>query len=472
MSTAVWWIRRGLRLTDNQALAEALKDGTQVVPLFIVDPNLVKSRNAGEVRLAFLWEALRQLAASLEERGSRLIVRHGDPQSVLPELVESLGETAVFAEEDYSPYAQHRDRQLAEKISLTLTPGVTIHHPETVHKQDGDPYVVYTPYKRTWNERPLPKENQLIKVPDQINTPADLESEPIPDSPRLPDNIPFPPSEKEAQKRLKQFTEGQDAPIFSYATERDFPAIDGTARLSPYLRLGLISCRQAMVTAVAARQRASNKEAQAGAQTWLDELIWREFYLSILYHFPHVSKGNFREDYDNLQWENDEDQFEKWCQGQTGYPIVDAAMRQLKHSGWMHNRSRMIVASFLVKDLLIDWRWGERWFMQHLVDGDPAANNGGWQWAAGTGTDAAPYFRIFNPTTQGEKYDSEGKYIRKWVPELADVPDKFIHEPSKMSAAQQKKHNCHIGEDYPAPIVNHKEARQRTLEAYKAAKNS
>ena len=239
-----------------------------------------------------------------------------------------------------------------------------------------------------------------------------------------------------------------------------------------YLRFGMISARQAVATAVSCLENASSKAARQGAETWLSELIWREFSSHILAHFPHVLRGNFRPEYDGIAWRNDEAEFRAWSNGRTGYPLVDAAMRQLTTTGWMHNRARMVVASFLVKDLLIDWRWGEKFFMQHLLDGDPAANNGGWQWAAGTGTDAAPYFRIFNPTAQAKKFDPDGRYIRKWLPELADVPQKFIHEPWQMPESVQNSSSCRIGQEYPAPIVAHHEARERTLAAYKNAREA
>jgi deoxyribodipyrimidine photo-lyase len=236
------------------------------------------------------------------------------------------------------------------------------------------------------------------------------------------------------------------------------------------LRFGMLSARQAVVSALAAREAALDGQARTGAQTWLNELIWREFYMAILAHFPDVLEGSFRANLREIAWENDENAFAAWCQGRTGYPAVDAAMRQLVETGWMHNRARMIVASFLVKDLLIDWRWGERFFMQHLVDGDPAANNGGWQWSAGTGTDAAPYFRIFNPTTQGKKHDPDGAYVRHWLPELAHVQDKYIHEPSKMPLDVQQAAGCVIGQDYPAQIVDHAWARERVLNVYRQAR--
>jgi deoxyribodipyrimidine photo-lyase len=248
--------------------------------------------------------------------------------------------------------------------------------------------------------------------------------------------------------------------------------LPGTSGLSPYLRFGMVSAWQVHVAALAAIDAAPNDQARKGAETWLNELIWREFYIAILYHFPRVRRNSFRAGYDRIQWANDRGAFMAWCEGRTGYPVVDAAMRQLAQTGWMHNRARMIVASFLVKDLLIDWRWGERWFMQRLVDGDPAANNGGWQWTAGTGTDAAPYFRIFNPVSQGQKYDPRGAYVRRWLPEMVRVPDQFIHQPWTMAWEDQKSAGCYIGHEYPAPIVDHAWARQRTLAAFTQAREN
>jgi deoxyribodipyrimidine photo-lyase len=234
----------------------------------------------------------------------------------------------------------------------------------------------------------------------------------------------------------------------------------------------MISVRQATISAQSAIEIAPNAQARKSAETWLNELIWREFYINILHHFPRVRGHSFRSEYDRIGWDNEQTAFTAWCEGRTGYPVVDAAMRQLAQTGWMHNRARMIVASFLVKDLLIDWRWGERWFMQHLVDGDPAANNGGWQWVAGTGTDAAPYFRVFNPVLQGQKFDPQGAFVRRWLPELNQVPDKFVHHPWTMPMEEQQKAGCLIGPDYPAPIVDHGQARQRALAAFAQAREA
>jgi len=243
--------------------------------------------------------------------------------------------------------------------------------------------------------------------------------------------------------------------------------LDGTSGLSPYLRFGMVSARQAAWAARQAEAWAKNAAERQGAETWLNELIWREFYAAILYHFPYVRRMAFRQGLRNIPWRDDPAGFAAWADGRTGYPVVDAAMRQLNATGWMHNRARMIAASFFTKDLLIDWRQGERYFMQRLLDGDPASNNGGWQWTAGTGTDAAPYFRVFNPVLQGSKFDPHGAYVRRWVPELVDVPEAYIHSPWEMPADVQKQAGCWIGKDYPAPIVDHHQARQLVLAAYR-----
>lgn len=473
MTRAVWWIRRDLRLTDNQALHAALAHSDAVLPVFVLDDALLASAYSGEKRTAFLLGGLRALDEALRARGSRLIVGRGDPAAVLTRLAQDHAVTAVFAEQDVSPYARSRDERVAQALApvpLTFTPGPSIRPLEQIVKDDSTPYTVYTPFSKRWKARPPVVRGDILPAPQSLTTPGEVPGDPLPQEPVLPSGVPFPPGEDEAKARLRAFVHGDDAPIFDYANDRNRPDLDGTSRLSPYLRFGMLAPRLAALAAYTALERAPSAGAAKGAETWLNELIWREFYLKILQEYPYVRQGAFRPEYDAIRWHNDPAEFDAWCAGQTGYPFVDAAMRQLNTTGWMHNRARMVVASFLVKDLLIDWRWGERYFMQQLVDGDPAANNGGWQWTAGTGTDAAPYFRIFNPITQGEKFDPDGAFVRRWVPELANVPGKFIHAPWTMAKSDQIRAACTIGQTYPAPIIDHGWARQRTLDAYKIAR--
>jgi deoxyribodipyrimidine photo-lyase len=465
MRRSIWWIRRDLRLHDNPALEAALQNAQEVIPVFILDPKLLASPYVGDKRLAFLFAGLQVLDADLQNRGGRLIIRQGEPGQVLQSLAVAHQAERVFAQEDFSPYARVRDARAAQLIDLTLTPGVIAHHPTQVLKDDGTPYTVFTPFSRKWKS--LVEPGPPLPAPNQIPVPSEVESDPLPAPPALEKPLELMPGEAAALGLLDDFVGGPEAPIYDYNTLRNRVDLSGTSMLSRYFRFGMLSARQAIGAAQACLRQAKDSTGRKGAETWLNELIWREFFTAILYHFPQVRVGSFRKAYQNLPWENDEAQFADWCAGQTGYPIVDAAMRQLSQSGFMHNRARMIVASFLTKDLLIDWRWGERWFMQHLLDGDPAANNGGWQWSAGTGTDAAPYFRIFNPITQSKKHDPEGTYIRRWVPELEAVPLKFLHEPWTMPAEAQQRAYCQIGEDYPAPIIDHAWARERTLAAYK-----
>jgi deoxyribodipyrimidine photo-lyase len=471
MRTALWWLRRDLRLTDNQALAAALAHADRVIPVFVLDPMLLDSPYVGPKRVAFLLGGLRRLDGDLRARGSRLIVRRGDPQDELIALLAECGAEAIFTEEDFTPYSRQREYGVAERLPLHLVGGRIVHLPGTILKADGTPYTVFTPFSRRWKTLPPPQASTVLPALDRLPAPPEVGSLPIPEEPALPPTVPFQPGEAEAQRRLRAFVEGDDPPIYQYAEARDRLDINGTSRLSPYLHLGMLSTRQAVVAALEGIAAAPDAESRQGAETWLNELVWREFFVHILYHFPHVLEHSFRANLRAVPWENDEEAFAAWCEGRTGYPVVDAGMRQLAQTGWMHNRARMIVASFLVKDLLIDWRWGERYFMQQLMDGDSASNNGGWQWTAGTGTDAAPYFRIFNPVLQGKKHDPQGAYVRCWVTELAQVPDRFIHQPWKMSLVEQQKAGCIIGQDYPAPIVDHAWARERTLAAYAQARD-
>jgi deoxyribodipyrimidine photo-lyase len=470
MKTALWWIRRDLRLTDNQALSQALQEAEIVIPVFILDPALRASPYTAPRREEFLFDGLRRLEEGLIERGSRLILREGKPKETLEKLVQESGAQGIFAEEDYSPYAQQRDERVRQSLPLRLAGSPVVRSPWSVLKPDATPYTVFTPYSRAWKALGAPR---WLPAPERLPSAAHLQSLPIPQSSAaLAKSSSFIAGETEAQRRLAKFVSGDDAPIFLYEERRNHLAEAGTSGLSPYLRFGMLSARQAASEAYRLMQETSGTVVSKSVETWLNELIWREFYVQILNHFPHARRESFREPFRAIPWQNDPADYEAWCMGQTGVPVVDAAMRQLLETGWMHNRARMITASFLTKDLLIDWRWGERWFMQHLVDGDPAANNGGWQWTAGTGTDAAPYFRIFNPVTQSLKFDPQARYIRQWVPELLNVPDEFVHQPWTMPADLQRKTGVILGKAYPFPLVDHALARERALVAYASVKHA
>jgi len=462
--TNIWWIRRDIRLNDNQTLHAALKGAEYLVPLFIIEHELMAE--AAPKRRAFLLSALADLDQQLRKRGSQLIIRQGPASKAFHSLSEDLEDMAIYAHEDFSPFARQRDEEIKANFGLKFSQGVVLRHPTSVLKNDGDPYVVFTPYKNTWYEKPLPTPADILPAPEKLPpAPEGLKTDSLPEA-----DAPagFPGTEEEARNRLSSFIENE---IEKYQTRRDRMDLEGTSQLSPYLRFGLISPREAFAKAQVARIQAKGDQKRSEISTWMDELVWREFYTAILYHFPRVMDGPFREDYKDIRWRYAPEDLQAWQAGQTGFPIVDACMRQLLNTGWMHNRGRMIVASFLTKDLLINWQEGESWFMANLVDGDPAANNGGWQWSAGTGTDAAPYFRIFNPVLQGQKHEPDGEYIARWVPELSELPVKYRHEPWKMSQEEGKSRNFKLGKDYPQRIVDHKFARQRTLDAYKSARS-
>jgi len=402
---------------------------------------------------------LTALKQSLEKRGSQLTLLQGNPLEVLKRLTNQFEVSAIYAEEDYTPYAIQRDRLIQETHPLNLIDGLTIQHPEWARKKDGTTYSTFIPFSKTWKALPLPP--LPAKAPAHFPPCPKIESLPIPEHPH---NHLFPAGEKEAQIRLSAFIVNG---ITAYHEQRNFLSQPGTSQLSPYLRFGMLSAQQTLRAAEETAGRLPPEDDKKGIETWINELIWREFYIQILYHFPYVLKTAYYENKRHIPWRESPEDLSRWKNGTTGYPIVDACMRQLRGIKWMHNRGRMIVASFLVKDLLINWQEGEAWFMENLIDGDPAANNGGWQWTAGVGTDAAPYFRIFNPVLQSEKFDPQGEFIRQWVPELQNVPLKYIHQPWAMPEALQKNIQCRIGKDYPPPIVDHQAAKERTLAAFK-----
>ena len=474
MKTVIHWFRRDLRVSDNVALSEASQRAERVIPVFIFEDALRTGPDVGAARLAFLLQSVEALRKNLAELGRTLVIRCGKSEEVLPRLCAEAGAQAVFANKRYEPYAQRRDEQLvgllnAAGFGFELFKDAVVWEESEILTQAGKPYTFFTPYSRAWKARPLPLPKGKLKAVSQASPVPSLPSDPLPATTEemgypLTQTIP-PGGERAALELLRRFMAG---PVDAYAESRNFPAVDGTSRLSPHLRAGTIGVRTILAELNLARDKKAVRPPPSagsvnGADIFLNELIWREFYLQVLHHFPHVTRGAFRPEYDRVAWSDNQEHFQAWCEGRTGYPIVDAAMRCLNATGMMHNRLRMIVAMFLTKDLLLHWQWGERYFMRQLVDGDMAANNGGWQWSAGTGTDAAPYFRIFNPVTQGEKFDAEGKFVRQWIPELAAFPDDMIHQPWENPLLLSRSH-------YPQRIVLHEEQRPKCLALFKAVK--
>ncbi len=429
-SVNIIWFRRDLRLADNAALYHALKSDNAVLPIFVFDRNILdKLEDKADRRVEFIYAALAEMQHQLTEMGSTLTVLYTTPIEAFKQLLAHYSIKKVFTNHDYEQYAMDRDAQIAELLhengaSLHTCKDQVIFEKDEVTKDDGKPYTIFTPYSNKWKAALKPFHLKAYPTEKYFNnfykqTPQPLLT--LESMGFVAVDKPFP--SKELNLAL----------VSKYQQQRNFPAIKGTSQLGVHLRFGTVSIREI------------GQQCQGLNGTFFNELIWRDFYHAILWHFPHVRLGGaFKKEYEQIEWGNNETYFEKWCAGQTGYPIVDAGMRELNATGFMHNRVRMIVASFLTKHLLIDWRWGELYFAQKLLDFDFAANNGGWQWAAGSGCDAAPYFRVFNPTLQTEKFDKDLKYIRKWVPEL----DSF---------------------NYPQPIVVHEVARKKVLEIYAKA---
>jgi deoxyribodipyrimidine photo-lyase len=473
----IWWIRRDLRLTDNVALHTALASAAEVIPVFVLDDRLLNAPRLRGPRTAWMLDGLRALDSDLRADGARLIVRRGDPAGMLIRMCQETGAEEVYFNRDYGPFATQRDKAVGRALreagyTVRSFKDLVIHEVDEIAAKGGKSYEVYTPFFRAWDALPKPAPLPAPDRIDRLAAPTDLASIPVPTASELgadPAPQPIaPPGEGAALRRLAAFLDGA---IAAYQDLRNRLDIDGTSVLSPYLRWGMISPRTCYQSAIEALARATDEGARAGIGHWIKELAWREFNYYVLTNNPHIVSRSFRAVYDRLAWEDDPAWLQAWKDGKTGYPVVDAAMRQLRATGWMHNRARMITASFLCKDLLIDWRRGEAYFMQRLIDGDVANNVGGWQWTAGTGTDAAPYFRIFNPVKQSEQHDPTGAYIRRWLPELAHVPDSYIHAPYRMPHDAQVRSGCLIGRDYPAPIVDHEAQRERALALYGAARS-
>jgi deoxyribodipyrimidine photo-lyase len=426
----IFWFRRDLRLWDNAGLWSALKSGSSVLPIFIFDRNILdKLTNKRDARVLFIHQEVSRLKSELEVFGSSLKIFYGNPLEIFKELLSDYKFNAVFANRDYEPYARNRDKEIYELLKAKGVDfkGIKDHvifEKDEILKDDKKPYIMFTPYASRWKKvvndfylKSYQSENYqknfLRCSPFSLPKISEMGFEDF-------DFLLFP--ERKIDLEI----------ISQYALNRDFPAVKGTSRLSLHLRFGTVSIRQICRAAIIQSDK------------WLDELIWRDFYQMIIYHFPHSAEKSFKAGYDQINWNNDPLDFQKWCEGKTGYPIVDAGMRELNETGFMHNRVRMIVASFLSKHLLIDWRWGEKYFAEKLLDYDLASNVGGWQWVVGSGCDGAPYFRIFNPESQAERFDPEKKYIKKWVPEFGT-------------------------KDYPQPVIDHKIARVRCLLSFKQA---
>ena len=475
LDSVLVWFRRDLRATDHTALHEALRRARRVFCCFIFDSDILeKLPTRRDRRVEFVRESLVELDGCLRKQGGSLIVRHACPLREIPRLASELGVSAVFANRDYEPQAKQRDGAVAAALS-ELAIGFESFKDQAVFEgpevltQAGKPYTVFTPYKNSWLKRLSDDDllqssarNGRLSLSDLAIGVPSLEDIGFEATDLL--QVGVDPGMSGSRKLLEDFR----SRICQYKTQREYPAIRGSSGLSVHLRFGTISIRELVSVAI-------DEGAVVGAEgpaSWLSELIWRDFYFMILDHFPRVAKQSFKPEYDSIVWEQGalaDEFFEAWCEGRTGFPLVDAAMRQLNQTGYMHNRLRMVVASFLTKDLGIDWRRGETYFAQQLNDFDLSANNGGWQWAASSGCDAQPYFRIFNPVKQSEKFDSEGRFIRRFLPELTDVPGVFIHAPWRMSVSEQQACGVVVGRDVPKPIIEHDQARRRTLERYAAA---
>ncbi len=426
---ALFWFRRDLRLEDNAGLWHALRSGYRVLPLFIFDSDILdRLEEKHDRRISLILEALDDIHKKLLQAGSSLTIIHDTPLNAVQKILSEFNVKALFANHDYEPYAQKRDSQVKEILKSYGIPFHTfkdqvIFEKGEIVKQDGTPYTVFTPYSAAWKKRVT--ESDMQPFPSETLTGNFLTFDPVPL-----------PSEADLGFFTTDFIWSaplvDTAIVRNYHKTRDFPSVEGTTRLGHHLRFGTLSIRSCVKTAISLNE------------TWLNELIWREFFMAILWHFPHVTDHSFKRRYDNIVWRNDEAEFRRWCKGTTGFPIVDAGMRELNATGFMHNRIRMITASFLTKHLLTDWRWGEAWFAEKLLDYELSSNNGNWQWAAGCGCDAAPYFRVFSPAAQTGKFDHDMLYVRRWVPEL-DSPA------------------------YPSPVVDHRLARERALQTYRKA---
>ncbi len=477
MSAVLVWFRNDLRLSDHPALDAALSQGKSVVPVFIWSPDDDHSWPPGSATRWWLQHSLLSLQEELRHRGSRLILRTGSPLRELRKLLSETDADTVYWNRCYEPSAIARDTTVKQKlrddgVTVESFPGNLLHEPWTVVTQQGLPFQVFTPFWKACQSRTVaePIPSDTLQFPALRTWPTSTTLESLGLLPRIDWAAGFrsrwSPGRTGAETALERFLE---TTVNAYHERRDIPAIAGTSLLSPHLHFGEISPRE-IWHRVHARNGANASSLNEGASTFLKELGWREFAHHILFHFPHVVERPLREKFLKFPWDNDQEKFRAWTKGKTGYPIVDAGMRELWSTGWMHNRVRMIVGSFLTKHLLISWERGARWFWETLVDADLASNTLGWQWISGCGPDAAPYFRIFNPVMQGENFDPAGEYVKRWVPELRSLPTKWIHHPWDAPADMLSTANIKLGETYSLPIVDHREARARALAAIEVVK--
>ncbi|MDD0851501.1 deoxyribodipyrimidine photo-lyase [Halobacteriovorax sp. GB3] len=471
-SDNIVWLRRDLRLDDNTALSAALSASGKTTVIFIFDKRILdKIKNKEDRRISFIYDALEEIEKKLQEYGSSLRIFYGDPVAIVPKIMSSNETKSLFFNRDYEPYALKRDTTVQKKV-LDLGKEVKNYRDHVIFerrdllKSDGTPYKVFTPYSRAWKAL-LERESSRTKkfkinlenLHQYKNSESLLHKDWMNEISFDYMEHPFLPGTRaEALKTLKQFRKK----IEKYDIDRDYPEREGTSGISPYLRFGQVSIREAL--------KEARSGSSAGHASWENELIWREFYQMILFNFPHVEKRPFKLDYEKLDWKKDNKLIKSWKEGNTGVPIVDAAMRELNQFGTMPNRLRMVTASYFCKILMQDWRIGEEYFAQKLMDFDLAANNGGWQWSSSTGCDAAPYFRIFNPYNQSKKFDPDGAYIKSFCPELKNYEKKEIHRPDEVPALEQEMKGCLIGRDYPSPIVDYKSKREECLIFYKSIK--
>jgi deoxyribodipyrimidine photo-lyase len=466
MTTSICWFRNDLRLRDQTALKAAAQGADRLVCLYIWDPKADGDWAPGPVQRAWLAASLEALRDALEEKGQKLILRSGATAKVLKEIAEAVGAQKIYVQHRIEPAAVELEAQVAKAlkaagIELVVTPGDLLFPPDEVQSKKGGKIKVFTPFWKACCALSQPAKPTMTP---QLPPPAKCASEKLSDlelidDPQMAKTLRqhWPAGEAGAQKRWKWFLAG---PIDHYEKGRDLPGEDGTSKISPWLHFGEISPRQMW------HDIRSQGHLTKGAETYLRELGWREFSQHMLVHFPFTPDDPLRPEFAHFPWRRNQKWLELWKEGMTGYPLVDAGMRQLLETGWMHNRVRMNVASFLVKHLRLPWQWGERWFWERLVDADLGNNTMGWQWSAGCGADAAPYFRIFNPILQGLKFDPKGEYVRQWVPELADLPDEWIHRPWEAPEEVLRAAGVTLGKDYPRPVVEHEKARDEALEAF------